>query len=517
MTGLLRSITFLLLFLCSASSNAIEPSRFRFRLNSDPTGFDWAIHTTTVDTYIFMNIMEGLVGYDDKLNVVPNLAQKWRVSKDGLTYTFNLKKNIKWSDGAPLKAQHFVDGWLRVLNPETGSAYASFLYDIVGAEDYAEGKNKAAGSVGISAPDEHTFVIHLKRPVTHFIHMPTFWVMFPQRLDLIKKHPKDWNKPGKLVTLGPYVLNEYKPQQHVILKRNPLYYGAKAKIEYIDLNIINENSTAVNLYRSGQLDAVNKIDLVEIGDLTKSPDFKKAPYLRVHFLSFNSLLEPFNDPNVRLAFCHGIDAKKIPQLFLGAKRQATALVPPELFNFGVQPEKISYLGVGARKYLTKAGILNPGELNIELLAENIDEYILLTQFLQQEIKKNLGINLSIKLLEQKTLRSRVSLGQGHVHLLHWGADYPDPDTFLGVFLSNSGNNKARWKNTTYDSLVLQARSLKPGKARDKMLADAASMITGPECPILPLYFDEQLYLLNPKVHGFKINALNYVYFKDISL
>jgi oligopeptide transport system substrate-binding protein len=493
-----------------------QPHTFRMRLSSDPTGFDWHIAVTPVDTYILMNIMEGLVGYDDKLNIIPALAEKWNVSADGKQYTFYLKKDVLWSDGQPLIAQHFVDSWLRLLSPDLGASYAYFLHDIVGAEDFSSGKLKDPAKVGIKALGKDVFQISLKRPVTHFIHMPTFWVTFPMRKDLIEANPKNWMNAGHAVTLGPYLLHHYSPQQSVVLKRNHSYHGKKPALETIELKIVPENATAINLFRNRQLDFVNMVELLELGDLAQSKDFNTAPYLRLHFLTFNQRIAPFDKPQVRRAFCAAVDRTQIPKLFQNTKQLAESAVPPELFLFGGKPEKLEFKGELARQELAKAMILNPSELKVDLLTDNSDSYVVVTQFLQQQFKKHLGVNVEVNLSEFKTFRSRVDLGQGAIHLRRWGADYPDPDTFLSVFLSNSGNNKMGWRNTTYDRLVIDARSLPLGPKRDKLLAAATSILTGEDCPILPLYFDQQLYLLNPKVKGFKINSLNYISLKDLS-
>ena len=156
------------------------------RLPGEPETLDWNKAHAAIETPIVMNVMDGLLLLDASLRVRPALAQSWTVSPNGRTYTFKLRPGVKWSDGVPLKAQDFVYSWRRLLSPETGAAYAYFLFDIEGAEWYNKGELKDFDSVGIKAVDDLTFQIKLTKPVAHWIYVPTFWVTFPMRQDLVE-------------------------------------------------------------------------------------------------------------------------------------------------------------------------------------------------------------------------------------------------------------------------------------------------------------------------------------------
>ena len=129
---------------------------FNFRIHSEPPTLDWTLATDNVSITLIDNLMEGLAEYDDKLIPKAGLAKNWTVSKDGKTYTYKLRDGVTWSDGVPLTAQHFADSWERLLNPKTASEYAYFLYDVVGAKDYNEGKTKDIAKVGFKAIDKST-------------------------------------------------------------------------------------------------------------------------------------------------------------------------------------------------------------------------------------------------------------------------------------------------------------------------------------------------------------------------
>src|SRR4051794_30637058 len=164
-----------------------------------------------------MNLMEGLVTFDSSLNVMPCLAESWKISPNGKTYTFKLRHDVKWSDGVPLKAKDFVYSWKRLISPVTAASYAYFLFDIEGAEWYYKGIVKDFNAVGIKAPDDYTLVIKLARPVAHWIYIPSFWVTFPLRQDIVEKYGEAWTKPGRMVTLGPFTLAAYDIDSKIIL------------------------------------------------------------------------------------------------------------------------------------------------------------------------------------------------------------------------------------------------------------------------------------------------------------
>ncbi len=244
----------LLPLLLSLTSVARAENTFRVRLVSDPTSFDWNIAHTDVETPVMMNIMEGLVEFDANMKVKPLLAESWTVSPDQKTYTFRLKPNIKWSDGKILTAADFVYSWQRLLAPLTAAPYAYMLYDIEGAEDFNTHKNPDFSLVGIKALNPTTLQVKLRRPLAYFIQMLTFWVTFPLRQDIVEKFGPSWSQAGKTVVLGPFIPVSYRPQSQIVLKRNEQYHGKRPEADSVVMQIINEDSTALNLFKSGQLD-----------------------------------------------------------------------------------------------------------------------------------------------------------------------------------------------------------------------------------------------------------------------
>jgi oligopeptide transport system substrate-binding protein len=233
------------------------------RLLGEPETLDWNRAHTTVETFILTNMMDGLVQFDSNMQIAPALASSWKMSGDGKTYTFKLRPGVKWSDGVPLKAKDFVYSWKRLLNPATAAAYAYFLFDVQGAEAFNKGTIKDFSKVAVKALNDQTLQVKLSHPVPYWIQIPTFWVTFPLRQDVVEKYGtvtnSNWTEPGKMVTLGPYTLSEHEFDNKIVLKANPTYYTAKGNLDSIDFLVVRDDSTALNLYESGRIDFLTDI------------------------------------------------------------------------------------------------------------------------------------------------------------------------------------------------------------------------------------------------------------------
>ncbi|MBI3544587.1 MAG: hypothetical protein HY075_15055, partial [Deltaproteobacteria bacterium] len=219
-------------------------------------------------------------------------------------------------------------------------------------------------------------------------------------------------------------------------------------------------------------------------------------------------------PKARQALSMGIDRSKISVILHREMTDADSLMSDELFPQG----KASVISFDAQRgaKLLKEAAGDPKTLpKLELVTFATDENALLSQFIQDQLAKNLGLNVSISMLEYATYRSQIELQSGALYFRCWAADYADPDTFFSVFLSTSGNNYTSWKNARYDELVKGAAATPNGPERVKMYKEALDILLRKDVPIVPLYFDTLTYLLNDRVKNFVISPLNYVFFRDI--
>jgi oligopeptide transport system substrate-binding protein len=193
----------------------------RVRSLGEPMTLDWNRAYSVIDAELIRNVMEGLVTLDQSLRLTPALAKSWTVSVDGRIYLFELRKDVKWSDGTPLTAQHFVDSWKRLLSPITGSNYADLLFEIEGAEFFNKGAMSDFSNVGVKAIDANTLQIKLTGRSDPFLYNLAMWPTYPVRQDLIEQYGSAWEKPGNLVTLGAYRLVSHDSEQNIVLSRNP--------------------------------------------------------------------------------------------------------------------------------------------------------------------------------------------------------------------------------------------------------------------------------------------------------
>jgi oligopeptide transport system substrate-binding protein len=503
----------------SAAHAAIQadPSKtFTLRIQGEPETLDWNKAHTPIETYLLMNLMEGLVGFDANLKPVPSLAQSWTLSPDGRTYTFKLRPGVKWSDGVALKAQHFVYSWKRLLSPVTAAPYAYFLFDVEGAEFYNKGAITDFNQVGVKALDDLTLQVKLARPVAYWIYVPTFWVTFPLREDVVDKHGAAWASPGRMASLGPYSLVAHDYDSKIVFKANPTYWGKRGNIESVVFQIVKDDSTALSLYESGKIDFLTDIASLDLKRLSSNPELRSFPYLKVGYLGFAVAKYPMNNPKIRRAIAMAIDKSKIADILHGRQQPATTFVPPKLMAYSPKVG-LPFDPARAKAELRAAGIDASKPLNIELLTPNWEKTLTLAQFIQSELKKNLGIEVTLQPFDNKTFRAQLDLKIYPMFESSWGADYPDPDNFLTVFMSNAGNNRTGFKNAKFDEDVMTARGTMNAKAREKIYVELQKFLIEDQAAVVPLYYEPNLALVRKRVKNLELNPLNYLYLRKVEL
>jgi len=514
---------------------------FAFRLPAEPETLDWNRAHTPVETHILVNLMEGLMGLDSKLQLVPAIAESWKVSPDGMTYIFKLRSGVRWSDGVPLKAQDFVYSWKRLLSPDTAAAYAYLLYDVKGAEDFNQRRLLDFNRVGIRVLDDQTLTVNLVHPVSYWAYIPTFWVTFPLRQDLVEKYGAGWVSPEHMVTVGPYTLSEHKIDSKIVLKSNPNYYGSRGNVDRIVARIIRDDSTALNLYESsanrfGNLDFLTDIPSYDLERLEGRKDLVSFPYLKTVYLGFvttpQALCDTCDQNQLRKSLAMAIDKTKFGMILHGNQVRASSFVPPSMMGFS-EDAGLPYDPSRARKELEAAmkdsareGGVGPhksssktpaGLPKLSLLLLNFDRSLIVGQYIQNELKKNLGLSVTLEPFDNKTYRAKLDSHEFSLFLTSWSADYPDPDNFLSIFLSTSGNNRTLWRSAEFDAKINSAKYLRSTDEREKLYLQAQELLLNHSAAIMPLYYDKNIALVRPGVHGVALNPLNYLFIKNVML
>jgi oligopeptide transport system substrate-binding protein len=481
---------------------------------AEPETLDPAVITGQPEGRIVNALFEGLLRFDRQGHAVPGVASSWKISPDGCTYTFFLRPDARWSDGKQVTASDFVKSWHRTLDPVTASAYNYQLYSVIGAEDFASGKTKDFSKVGVKARDDVTLQVTLRQPTSYFLDLCAFPTLFPVRTDLITKYGDDWVKPGKLVGNGAYLLDAWRINDCVMLKKNPLYWDeSHVQLRSVQVLPISLADVAYNFYASGQADLTMDKGLTPIGllDLLKTrPEFHAAPFLGSYFLRFNCSKGPFTDPRVRKAFSMAIDRKRITtKITRAGESTALSFVPPGILGYHT-PDGLAENAAKARALLAEAGYPNGKgfPLTTYLYSESkMDEGIAIE--LQSMWKEQLGVTVQLARQEWKVyLNSLGTLDYG-IARSSWVGDYPDPNTFLDLFLSGGGNNRTGWSNAAYDALIGAAAAERDPVRRFEILRHAEELLVRDEAPIAPLYFYVGIQLYDPKrLGGIEANVLD---------
>lgn len=501
---------------CRTTQNSEEKGLqvFRMAVSSEPPTLDWNLATDSISIRIIDNLMEGLTQFDHNLNPVPAVAKGWKVSTDGKIYTFYLRDDVSWSDGKRVTAHDFEYSWKRLLNPATAAEYAYFLYDVENAYENNSGQLKDPSLVGVKAINDTTLEVRLRRPVVYFPSITTFTVTFPLRKDIVERYGDQWTEPTHIVTNGPFLLKKWWHEYSLTLIANKNYFKGRPRLNEIRFYVIGENNTALTLYETGGLDIVSLPPLA-IPHYKDSSEYIHHPFLRGYYYGFNVEKPPFNDRRVRQAFSMAIDRRAFPEILKGGEMPASSWIPHGMFAYN-QSIGLGFDPNGARVLLKEAGYPDgKGFPDVTAVFSTNPENLLIAQNLQAQWKENLSIHVKLDNLEWKVFLKMLQTNTPSIFRLGWGADYPDPDNFMNLFTSTSGNNRTQWKNREYDRVVEEAAMEQDSENRQRLYDRAQDILTEEDVPIMPLFQNAQNLLVKPYVKGFRPNAMDIIYLKDV--
>lgn len=489
---------------------------------AEPETLDPGLITGQPEGRIVNALFEGLTSFTAEGKAQPGMAESWTISDDGKTYIFKIRPDAKWSDGSTLTAQDFVKSWKRTLTPETAAIYNYQLFYVKNAQAFAEGKIKDFSEVGVKALDDSTLEVTLENPTSFFLDLCATPPLAPTPVALIEKLGDDWIKPGKIVTNGAYLLDEWRINHKIRLKKNPLYWNKQSvSLETIEAMPISKATVAFNFYASGLADLIMDKNLTPnalLEELKQRPDFNASPCLAVYFLRYNCTKPPFNDPRVRQAFSLAVDKRRIVQKITRAgELPAASFVPPGIPGYE-PPDGMSFDPAAARKLLAEAGypdgkgfprpsyLYNESEQNESIAVE-----------IQSMLRENLGVDITLSRQEWKVYLNSLSSLDYDMARSSWVGDYPDPNTFLDMFVTGNGNNRTGWSDPGYDQLITDAAKETNPARRFEILGQAENLLVNEQAPICPLFFYVGIQLFDPnKLAGILPNVLDEHPLKSIS-
>ena len=456
---------------------------------AEPETLDIHKSSGVPEANIQRDLFEGLVTEDASGKLIPGAAESWKQDETGKIWTFNLRKNGRWSDGTPVVANDFVYALRRAVNPATASQYAFILWPIQYAKAISSGEIKDIDKLGVEAVDTYTLKITLHNPTPFLQGLLAHHMAYPLNQKAIEKHGKKWTRPGNLVSNGAYQLTEWTPQSHLKLELNKHFRGA----DDIQINTVlyyptEDQSSALKRFRAHELDITDDVPSSQINWVKENlPNaFHSSPYIGTYYLALNLEKPPFKGkPALRRALSLAIDREVLTsKVTKSGELPAMGWVPPGMNDYQHQSMEEVSLAQKERIQLAKAlykkaGYSKSNPLEVELLYNTSENHKKVAIALSAMWKQVLGVRTKLRNEEWKVYLSSRTQRQFELIRAGWIGDYNDASNFLDLFRSDVGTmNPSSWKNTEYDELMKSAEAETDMKARATINATSGKYFIG---------------------------------------
>ncbi len=494
---------------------------------AEPSDLDPQIIIGIPESHIVFALFEPLVLLDPvNLQPRPAASTGWEVSPDGITYTFHLRPEARWSNGDPVTAADWVNTYQRLLGKQLGAQFSYHSFYLENAEEYLQGKVTDFAKVGIRAVDPLTLEFRLRSPTPFFPSTLSAFTLLPVHRGTIEKfgafdRPNTpWTKPGNLVGNGPFMLKEWKPNQYVSVVPNPYYWDRTAvRLKEIRFFGVDSEDSEERMFRAGQLHATYNVPLAKI-DLyrAKEPQLLRiVEYYGTYYFNFNSRVPPLNDARVRRALAMTIDRKSIIDNIARAdQRPAYEFAPPGAG--GYEPgATLREDRDEARRLLAEAGFPGgKGFPKLELLFNTSEQHRPICEAVQQMWKRELGIDVTLVNQEWKVYLNAMRTGDYQITRAGWIGTAPDPHDYLQNVRTGGGQNFTGWGNAEYDRILAESERTPDNAARFKLL-NQLDKIFVQEMPLAPLFHYTRPILIRPSVKGYPGNPRDQRWYKNMYL
>ena len=471
----------------------------------EPITLDPALAGDANSAEMISKIFSGLVGLDENLEVVPELAESWELSEDGTVYTFHLRDGINFQDGRPITAQDFKYTIERALDPETRSRVAgTYMQDIVGATDKLTGK--ATEVRGFEVVDDRTIRITIEEPRAYFLPKLTYHTFYVvDRNNVEEGDPTWWLNPNGS---GPFKLDSMNKDE-IVLKANENYVWGSPPIETVHFTL--RGGSPMTMYEQGELDAVMvpPMNIEQVLDPANplSEDLVVTPSLDVWYLAFDNEQEPFNDEKVRQAFAHATNKEGIAKVLLQKTViPAVGILPPGMPGYSEDLEGLAYDPELAKKLLAESSYGGASKLPpIVFGTSGIGDTDPLSAALIEMYSDALGVDIELHQVDWDGFQQNLYDNVFQLFMLGWVADYPDPEDFLDIqFYSDSEQNHSRYHDSEVDAVLEEARGEADHEKRMALYHKAEEMIVN-DAPWVPIYHGINYVLVKPYVEGLTIS------------
>lgn len=459
--------------------------------------------TDTVAFTVLTNVNEGLYRQKDDGSLELGMAaEEPTISEDGLTYTFKIREDANWSNGEPVTANDFVYAWKKLVDPATAASYSYMMDGVIANASEIIGGEMAADELGVTAVDDKTLEIQLVTNLPYFEDLLSLAMFYPQNQAFVEEQGDNYAlSSDALVYNGPFLLEDWTAAGlSWTYAKNPDYWdAATVALDQINVEVIKETSTALNLYDT---DATDRILLKGeyVAQRTGDAELHTMPTSSVFYLKFsqNDPESPLNNENIRKALSMAFDKEAYSKVVLqdgsvpanGLVPQGLATDPETDEDFREQNGDLSTYDVAAAQEYWQTGLeeLGVDSISLELLSDDTDNSKRSSEFIQSELVTNLpGLNINLRNVPFKVRLASDTAGEYDIQVAGWGADYADPINFLELFETENGNNTLGYSNPEYDALVQQARAeVDDLSARWDMLLQAEQILIE-DGAIAPIY------------------------------
>jgi oligopeptide transport system substrate-binding protein len=497
------------ILLAAVSPGAAQAqSAFRSALVGEPPHIDpqrmadFGSYTVASQIYTTLTIL------DDKLQIVPYAAEKWTVSRDGLTWTFKLRDNLVFHNGRKADASDVKYSLTRLASPDSRSP-SSFLLlsDVVGFE--AVNKQGEKELSGVRVVDPLTVEIRLQSPpkgdlATRLSHISTAIIA----KEAVEAGGPNWAETHAVGT-GPWKLKEWAHRSRVVYEAFPQFFEGKPKVDRLEMPIVQEPATQLAMYQNGELDVV----LVPLGDYPRlkadprwGKEMKVWDRTQVQFLALNPrVYAPFKDVRVRQAFAHAMDRQKvISQVFHGLYTPAGGMLPPGIPGYDAQLKGLPYDPARAKQLLAEAGF--PDGKGLPPLTMTVNpvtgDYRMMAEPIAAMLKDTLGVSIEVQLQEFASFTAAMNRRDALPSFMTgWSASTLDAGYFHELWLySKSPLNRVNYESAAFDRLVEQANGA-PDRARRIAFIKQADELITKDVPLIPVMYTRFVYLVSPRVKG----------------
>ena len=497
---------------------------FTYQALDESPSIDPGLVEDVAGAAIVRDLFEGLMNQAPDGSLVPGVATGYTVSEDNKTYTFTLRDNAKWSNGDPVTAGDFVYAWRRAASPELASPYAWYI-ELMSIENGAEviAGEKGVEELGVSAPDDTTFVVQLSQALPYFAQMTTHGTTFPVHKATIDAHGADWTKPGNMVSNGAYILTEHVPNERMVRERNEMYWDNENTIldKTVTL-VINDENVALTRYLSGELDRT-PVPSGQFPSLSEQypEQAKSVPYACSYYYNVNMTdtgNPALQDANVRKALSLAINRDVIVENVL-AGGQAPAYTFTHWATAGFETPNIPMASMTqeerdakAKELMEAAGYGADNPISVNLIYNTSEGHKNVAIAVSQMWKQTLGVETELANQEWKTFLETRGNQDYEVARAGWCADYNEASTFLDLVQSESGYNDSKYANEEVDQLLAEAKTSDNPQAN----YDRVEELIAQDTPLIPIYHYASVAMLKENLKGWPLeNFQQNWYSKDL--